>query len=135
MQYIDANVFLRFLTRDVPEKAERVKALLEQCQRGEVELVTSEAVIAELVYVLSSAKVYKLPRETVGAALLPLMSLKGLKLPNRAVLVRALELYVATPLDFVDALAVAEMEHRQIGEIYSYDRHFDRIPGITRLEP
>ena len=28
MQFVDANVFLRFLTRDDPVKAERVKAFI-----------------------------------------------------------------------------------------------------------
>ena len=37
MQFVDANVFLRFLTRDDPVKAERVKALLERAERGEVD--------------------------------------------------------------------------------------------------
>ena len=60
MQFVDANVFLRFLTRDDPVKAERVKALLERAERGEVDLLTSESVIAELVFVLSSPKLYNL---------------------------------------------------------------------------
>jgi predicted nucleic acid-binding protein len=68
MQFMDANVFLRFLTRDDPVKAERVKALLERARDGEVALVTSESVITELVFVLSSPKLYRLSRQDVRFA-------------------------------------------------------------------
>lgn len=134
MQFIDTNVFLRFLTRDDFAKAERVKALLEQAERGEVELTTSESVISELVFVLSSPKLYNVGRERLRQLLLPIVSLRGLKLANRAVFVRALDLYAGTSMDFIDALAVAHMEARQVTEVYSYDRHFDGVNGIRRLE-
>ena len=135
MQSVDANVFLRFLTRDDPAKAERVKELLERADRGEVELLTSESVIAELVFVLSSPRLYNLGCDRIRALLTPIVSLKGLKLPKRAMFRRALDLYVETPMDFVDALAIAQMEVGQVTEIYSYDRHFDLVSGIRRLEP
>ncbi len=135
MQFIDANIFLRFLTRDDVIKAERVKTLLERAEQGEVELITSESVICELVFVLSSRKLYNLNRERVRTLLLPIVSLRGLKLPNRAVFLRALDLYAGTSMDFVDALAVAHMEARKVTEVYSYDEHFDGISGVRRLEP
>ena len=135
MQFIDANVFLRFLTRDDPAKAARVKLLLERAQRGEVALMTSETVIAELVFVLSSPRLYALDRARIRDLLVPIVSLRGVKLPSRKAVLRALDLYAATPMDFVDALAVAQMEAQQVAEIYSYDSHFDLVEGIARLEP
>ena len=135
MQFIDANVFLRFLTRDDPVKAERVKALLERAQRGEIALFTSESVITELVFVLSSPRLYQLSRDRVRSVLLPIVTLKGLQLPGRRAILRALDLYATTLMDFVDALAVGQMEASRMTEIYSYDEHFDSVQGITRLEP
>jgi uncharacterized protein len=135
MQFVDANVFLRFLTRDDPVKAERVKDLLERADRGEVALLTSESVVAELVFVLSSPRLYNLGRDRIRALLTPILSLKGLKLPKRTMYLRALDLYVETPMDFVDALVVAQMEAGQVTEVYSYDGHFDLVSGIRRLEP
>ncbi len=135
MQFVDANIFLRFLTRDDPVKAERVKELLERAERGEVALLTSESVIAELVFVLFSPRLYNLSRDRICALLTPIVLLKGLKLPQRAVFVRALDLYATTPMDFVDALAIAQMEAGQVTEVYSYDEHFDLVSGIRRIEP
>lgn len=84
---------------------------------------------------LSSPKLYGLGREEIRAVLSPIVGLKGLKLPSRKAVVRALDLFAATSMDFVDALAVAQMEIDGISEIYSYDEHFDSFRGITRLEP
>jgi predicted nucleic acid-binding protein len=67
--------------------------------------------------------------------LYPLLSLPGLKLTHRKMYLRALDLYAAYPIDFEDALVVAQMERQKITELYSYDRDFDRVAGITRLEP
>jgi predicted nucleic acid-binding protein len=135
MQFIDANVFIRHLTRDDPKKAQACLELFQQAQKKEITLITSESVIAEVVYVLSSKRLYNLPREEIRKLLYPLLSLPGLKLTNRKTHLHALDLYATYPLDFEDALTVAQMKRRKISEIYSYDRHFDQVAGITRLEP
>jgi predicted nucleic acid-binding protein len=135
MQFIDANVFIRHLTRDDPKKAQACLELFQQAQKKEIILITSESVIAEVVYVLSSKRLYNLPREEIRKLLYPLLSLPGLKLTNRKTHLHALDLYATYPLDFEDALTVAQMKRRKISEIYSYDRHFDQVAGITRLEP
>lgn len=135
MQFIDANVFLRHLTRDDPDKAAACLALFQKARRREVLLTTSEAVIAEVVYVLSSKAVYNLPRDQIRARLYPLLSLPGLKLPQRKTYLRALDLYASYPLDFEDALIVAHMERQGMAELISYDQGFDRVVGIRRLEP
>jgi uncharacterized protein len=83
MQFLDANVILRYLTRDDPEKAERCLALLQRAERNEVALTTSEAIIAEVVYVLSSPRLYNLSPQRIRELLLPVLHLRGLKLPSR----------------------------------------------------
>ena len=135
MQFIDANIFIRHLTNDVPDKAQACLELFQKAQRREVALTTSEAVIAEVVYVLSSKQLYHLPREEIRKLLYPLLSLSGLKLTHRKVYLRALDLYATYPIDFEDAVLVAQMERQGVTELYSYDRDFERVPGITRLEP
>ncbi len=136
MQFVDTNVFLRHLTGDDPRKAQACFQLLQKAQRNEITLTTSEAVIAEVVYVLSSSKqIYTLTRAEIRSRLYPLLSIPGLKLPRRKMYLRALDLYASYPLDFEDALIVAQMEHQKMKEVYSYDREFDRVPGVTRLEP
>lgn len=135
MIFLDANVILRYLTRDDPEKAERCLNLFRKADRGEVQLLTSEAIIAEVVYVLSSPNLYHLPPERIRSLLLPIINLKGLKLSPRWLYRRALDIYATHHIDFEDALAIAHMERQGISEIVSYDTLFDRIEAVERREP
>lgn len=137
MKFVDTNVFLRFLTRDDETKAEACLRLFQRLDAGLDEATTCEAVLAEVVYVLSSrGSAYNLPAEEIAARLRPLLSARGLKLPNKRMYLRALDLYETySPLDFEDALAVAHMERQKISAIVSYDRDFDRVTQVSREEP
>jgi len=135
--FLDTNVILRYLIRDDDAKAQACYELFRRAQKGEEELTTCEAIVAEAVYVLSSPRLpYRLNHEEIRARLLPILTLRGLKLPHKRVCLRALDLHASSAsLDFEDALAVAHMEQRGITEIVSYDRDFDRVAGVRRTEP
>jgi predicted nucleic acid-binding protein len=45
------------------------------------------------------------------------------------------ELYIARNLSFADAYHAVMMTRRNIREVISFDRDFDRVPGIKRSEP
>ena len=137
MRFLDTNVILRYLTRDDEAKAKACYELFQRVQRGEEELATCEAIVAEVIYVLSSPRLpYRLSHEQIRARLLPILTLRGLKLPQKRVCLQALDLYASYPsVDFEDALAVAHMEQRGITAIVSYDRDFDRVAGLRRIEP
>ena len=137
MRFLDTNVILRYLTRDDEAKAQACYQLFQRVKQGEEELFTCEAIVTEVAYVLSSPRApYKLSHEEVRARLLPILTLRGLKLPQKRVYLRALDLYASSLfLDFEDALAVAHMEQRGVTEIISYDRDFDRVTGLQRVEP
>ncbi len=119
MTFLDSNVILRYLTSDDPKKAEDCYELFQKVKRGEIELTTCEAVIAEVVYVLSSNSLYNLPRDEICSLLLPIINLYGLKIPQKRLYIRALDIYASKNIDFEDALIFAHMEKRQIKEIYS----------------
>ena len=134
MRWLDTNIILRYLTADDPAKAQACLSLVQRVQQGEEELATSETILAEVSYVLTSQ--YRLSHPEIAARLRPLIDLRGMRLPRKRVVLRGLELYVQHPrLDFEDALSVAQMEHLGIAEIVSYDRDFDHVPGIVRQEP
>ena len=137
MRFLDTNVILRYLTKDDEAKAEACYRLFQRVKSGEEELYTCEAIITEVVYVLSSSRApYRLGHEEIRSRLVPILTLRGLRLPQKRIYLQALDLYAAFPfLDFEDALAAAHMEHRGIAEIVSYDKDFDRLPGVERVEP
>ena len=135
MIFLDANVFISFLSGDNPERVKRCLALFERIAEGEA-ATTSEVVIAEVAYVLSSPRQYRLTSAQVVESFRPLLLLRGMKLPNKRRLLRALTLYATNAsLDFEDCLTAAQIEQQDIPTLMSYDRGFDRLEGISRQEP
>jgi predicted nucleic acid-binding protein len=51
---VDANVILRFLTKDPPEMAKRSARLMAKAERDEVSLYISLLMLAEVIWVLKS---------------------------------------------------------------------------------
>jgi uncharacterized protein len=135
-EFVDANIFVRLLTNDDPDKARRCFELIQRANRGEIELVTSEAVVAEVVYVMSSPRLYGTSRIEIASRLGAVIVASGLRLEHKSTILDALERFGNTNLHFVDCLCV---EHaRRLGipaAVYSYDRGLDRVPGVRRLEP
>ena len=134
--FVATNIFVRFLTGDVLEKAVDCSALLQRSGRGEIDLETSGAVIAEVVYVLSSPRLYGKSRNEIGAGLEALLVTGGLHLDHKTTVLAALQRYRDSTLSFVDCLCVEHaLRLGQPATIFSYDRGLDRVPGICRLEP
>lgn len=135
VEFLDTNIILRYLTQDNPDQSRRAYNLLQQVETGALVVTTSEAVLVEVVYVLSSKTLYNFPRPDIQAHLSTVIALRGLKLPHKRTYLRALDIYATTNLDFVDALNVAHMERTQITTILTFDKDFDKVQGITRREP
>ena len=132
--FLDANIFIRYLTNDDPAKADRVEKLLDQASGGKVRLLTTELVIAEVVWVLESF--YKLNRKAITPMIKAILATPGLEVINGALVEKAIEHYLAHNIDFIDGYIAAVMERHQVNEIFSYDKkHLARIKTIRRREP
>jgi predicted nucleic acid-binding protein len=132
---VDTNVFVRALTGDHPAMSAACRDLFRRAARGEVALATSEAVVAEVCYVLTSRATYALDRATVAKVLRPVLSLRALGLNDKRVVLAALDRWaMGEQRKFVDCL-IAEHALAGGGPVYSYDRGFDRIAGLLRHEP
>jgi predicted nucleic acid-binding protein len=140
MTFVDANYFLRYVVEPTPGTMAMhaiAAALFEAVERGEEDASTSEAVVAEVAYVLNSKRHYGLPPADIAAVLSPILELPNLTLPpgRKELYLRALDLWMERPkLGFVDALTVAELEQTGI-PLATFDRDFDALPGITRRSP
>jgi predicted nucleic acid-binding protein len=134
-RFLDTNILLRYLTKDDETKASACFELLRRVERGEEVVVTSDLVIAEVVFNLQSPRQYGVSRDDIRRLVEPIIGLRGLRLPRKALFARAFDLYCDSRVDFADAYNVAYMESRRVNEVYSYDTDFDRIEGISRFEP
>lgn len=133
--FVDTNIILRYLIGDDPEKMRACYALFKAADNNKLVLTTSESVIAEVVFVLSSKKHYGLSAEEIKKRLMPILVIRGLKLENQSTMKRALDLFPELEIDFEDCLCIAHMERQQLQEIYSYDQDFDHIENVKRMEP
>jgi predicted nucleic-acid-binding protein len=132
--FADTNLFLRFLTNDVPDQAKAVQQLLLQAAQGEVSLITTSLVIAEIVWTLESF--YKETKENIQQLILSFLNTPGLNVDNGDLIVTALRWYVDKNIDFIDAYNAAWMEIHEITSIYTFDQnHFDRLEGVTVITP
>jgi predicted nucleic acid-binding protein len=125
---LDTNVVIRHLTGDPPSMAKRATKLLAT----EPELVLTDIVLAECVYVLESYYEVERPRvaELMRAALaLPTIS------SDSELLLRALEVYEVERLDFAEAYLVAVAELTDATSIASFDEAIDRVPSVKLLVP
>jgi len=131
--FLDTNILLRHLLGDHPEQSPRATEYFRRIESGEIKVRTSDTVIFEAVFTLE--RHYRQPKARVREALLPLLELPGIVLPGKARYQRAFDLYVELKLPFADAYHAALMEHLKLEEIVSFDRDFDRVDGIRRVEP
>ncbi len=131
--YVDANVILRFLTGSPPEMAARARALFEAVEQNRIILFVEEIVIAETVWVLKSF--YGYSSDEILRTVQALLSHDGLEAHDKPGLLAALNLFAEKNIDFADALVAVHMKQQGLQEIFSFDEHFDRLSGITRLSP
>lgn len=130
---VDANIILRYLVQD-DASADRVEKLLSQAENGTTALLLPELALADIVWTLE--KFYKIPRVEIKDSLDKLLALRGLAVGgSKKVALAALRLYVEKNIDWSDAFMAAQLCEGGITAIYSFDRHFDRLPGLQRLEP
>ncbi len=128
LKFVDTNIFLEILVRK-GEKSDRCRELFKR----ENNLWTNELVISEVEWVLRDG--LKETRERIVKAVEKILALEKLRIDNRKLLLRALEIYRKSNIDWVDCLNAQFVLDRQVAEVYSYDRHFDKFSGIKRLEP
>jgi predicted nucleic acid-binding protein len=133
LPFLDTNIFVRHLTQDHPDQSPRATAYLGRIERGELQVRTFDTIVFETVYVLQHS--YQQPKAAIRDALLPLLELPGIVLPGKRRFRRVFDYYVDRNISFADAYHVVLMERLKMSEAVSFDREFDRIQGITRVEP
>jgi uncharacterized protein len=132
--FVDTNVFLRFLTNDVPEQATAVEKLLRRAAAGDISLVTNSMVIAELVWVLESY--YGLPRTSIQESAMAVAHMDGLTLPEIDLVTEALIAYGDANIDYIDAYNAVWMADRGLKQVLTFDKkHYARMEGLEVLVP
>ena len=127
-RFVDANIFLELLYRN-----EKKQSRCLDFVKKNKDLWTTALVIIEIEWVLRSA--YEEPKERILKFFEELFRVRDLEIENKALIAEVVELYSKINIDFTDCFNVVLARKKGISEFVSYDRDFDKIPKISRLEP
>lgn len=138
MRFLDANVFIyayykpqRTLTENEKTMKEEAKKIVSSISIGEEQVVTTVVHISEVVNILKNG----MPKETLTKTILGLFMLDNVTILDvtREEYFAAVAIGDDLKLEPNDALAIDVMRQREITEIYSFDQHFSKVSGITKL--
>jgi predicted nucleic-acid-binding protein len=134
LAFADTNLFLRYLTNDVPAQADAVEQLLHRASDGEIVLVINSLVIAEIVWTLESY--YGLARGSIKDKILAILNTPGIEAAEGDLLLQAVFWYADKNIDFIDAFNAVWLLTQGLDTTYTFDRkHFSRIEGIKVQVP
>jgi len=124
--FLDSNIILRYLLGE--SKASSVEKLL----KGRHKLILIDIVFAEVIWTLT--RFYKWRKDRVISFAASLLKIENI-LANKKLLLVSLEIYKNHKVKYTDAYIAASITEKGARDIYSFDRDFDKIPGVRRIEP
>jgi predicted nucleic-acid-binding protein len=131
--YVDANVILRFLVNDPPKMAGEAAQLFQAVANRQIVLIVDDLIVAEVVWVLKSF--YKQSIADIAAVLRDFFLQDGIELADKSAILYALTLFETKNVDFIDVLLTVRMQQTGSQTVFSFDRHFDRLTDLQRLNP
>ena len=128
---IDTNVIVRALVDDDEVQSAAARRMLDGLTPDNPGFICREVVL-ELVWALES--IYKLPRVSIGTAILELISTGTFVVENDHAATHAAYRYMQGGVDFADLMILAAADHQQATPLYTFDRKLSRLDGATLLE-
>ncbi len=121
MIFVDTNYFLRFLLNDIKQQHKEAKKLFIQASEGEASLFTSTIVIFEIYWVLSSF--YEKDKVQISQTLNNVLKdFIFIHLPERTLLLKALEIYTTTNFDLEDSYNLVYANKKQAEDFKTFDK-------------
>ena len=99
--FVDTNLFLHYLTNDIPAQADAVEHLLRQAAAGDVLLVVNPFVLAEIIWTLRTY--YKLTQDEITEKILAILNTPGMEVADRDLVLQAVTWWHDHNVDFIDA--------------------------------
>ncbi len=129
---IDANIFLELELGQ--SKSADCKRFLSSVATGKIKAATTDFILDSVAIIMEDRKSSP---SNIGKFFSSMLFYKGLLIHNldlvgRVMATREMD---RSGLDFDDATSVATMKRLGLQDIVSFDKDFDRISGISRLEP
>jgi predicted nucleic acid-binding protein len=118
---VDANVILRFFVRDNEEQFLRAKAFIQRLELGKEDVLMTEIVFAEVVWVLN--KVYEVPRQEIADTFSKVIGYRGIRtMLEKEIFQESLRLYAKHSLDIQD-MFLAVLSKNKGCPIITFDKY------------
>ena len=78
---------------------------------------------------------YELSQQEVQEKVEKILNTPNLICPHKDLILNALSIYGEKNIDYIDAYNALILKNKGITELYSYEKHIDRMDWLTRLEP
>jgi len=130
--FLDVNIIMYAAGASHPHKTPS-STLLEQVAQGGIDAVCDTEVLQELLYRYWHLKVLEEGLKLVAHVVRIIPAI--LPVSKADVLLATSLLAQHRSLEPRDAIHAAVMLNHGFTHLYSYDHHFDLIPGLKRLEP
>ena len=130
--FVDANIFLEVQLKD--EKSEECKKFLREIDKDKIDTITSDFVIYTCLIQIQNK--LKSPEGMINFMTF-LTNLETLEIfrPKQTTILKGIEYSKKYNLDFDDALVVVCMIENNIDTLVSFDKDFDKVKEIKRVEP
>lgn len=124
--FVDANVFLRFLTKDDDGQASKAKSLFLKAQEGKLRLVTGPPILFEIAWTLKVR--YKLSHTEILDVLESLIATPWLEMVDRDLAEEAVNIARLSGQDFADAYIHASAQQIGAAGVATFNRkHFEKL--------
>ena len=141
MIFLDTNIFMRYLAPPTDEATRTMNLvateLFARVKRGEIEVTTSEVVLHEVFFVLTSRKQYGLPAYEAIQMVSPLIQENSFKFEpgERRIYLRAMDLLEDNShLGFADCVIAARSEKPGV-ELATFDEQLGSLSNVRRWKP
>lgn len=132
--FVDTNLFLRFLTNDIPEQAALLENLILEAAAGKQILVTNTMVIAEIVWTLQTF--YNCTKRQIDDTVSSIVAADVFDIEERDIILQALEDFHTLNIDFIDAYLANWMKEHSLNTIATLNRKdFRRYADIDVTLP
>lgn len=133
VRYLDASIPICVFIGEPASKFEVCKSIMDAINCGEERVRTNAFTVAEIFHILSRERTHP---DKIVRSVSRFLDCAGLRVSDVSAenSIPALKLAMERGIDFTDAHHVLTIREHGIREIYSLDPHFDKFPGIKRLE-
>jgi predicted nucleic acid-binding protein len=128
---VDTCFFLRYLTGEPPEQAEKAERTLRKAESGKLQLVVPSLVIAEIIWTLETS-IFQLSKRAAAEKAIAILNMPGIEVDNARLLEEAAALHAELNIDSpMRTLPASPNENLSPGSTHSTKKTSPESPDFT----